>query len=369
MEAKFILSKKAVLEQYSKLKDLGADISYSYKTNRKVGNVLQELAECSDCSFSLHNIEEIGMIKIRNKIFFFPQAWNQSEIEQIIQSGVRMFVIDNEADLKELINFLNKDEDDKNKDKDKNSKEKIKVDICLRMKIQEHRIGSGKYFIYGMPARKVNSIIKELSANPSIDKIGIHIHRKSQNTSEWNIKAELEDSLADETLKRLSFAILGGGLPAEYKSYSSAVLPYIFSRIKEAGEWLAKRNIKAYIEPGRFIAAPSVRLRAEIIQVYDSIIVINCSLYNCALDTLLTNTKMLVIDELNDSNDSDNSGEGQFYLIKGNTPTRDDIFRYKVKLKHPKPGDKIVFLNAGAYSYATDFCSLQKLRTEVRKEF
>jgi len=369
MEAKFILSQKAVLEQYSKLKNLGTEISYSYKTNRKVGNVLQELAECSDCSFSLHNIEEIGMIKIRNKIFFFPQAWNQSEIEQIIQSGVRMFVIDNEADLKELINFLNKDEDDKNKDKDKNSKEKIKVDICLRMKIQEHRIGSGKYFIYGMPAGKVNSIIKELSANPSIDKIGIHIHRKSQNTSEWNIKAELEDSLADETLKRLSFAILGGGLPAEYKSYSSAVLPYIFSRIKEAGEWLAKRNIKAYIEPGRFIAAPSVKLRAEIIQVYDSIIVINCSLYNCALDTLLTNTKMLVQGELPDSDNSGSSAEGQFYLIKGNTPTRDDIFRYKVKLKHPKPGDKIVFLNAGAYSYATDFCSLQKLRTEVRKEF
>ena len=358
MEAKFILSKKAVLEQYNKLKNLGTEISYSYKTNREVGNVLQELAECSDCSFSLHNIEEIGMIKSRDKIFFFPQAWRKEEIRQIIQMGVRMFVIDNEVDLKELTDFLSKD-----------NKEKIKVDVCLRMKIQEHRIGSGKYFIYGMPAGKVNSIIKELSANPSIDKIGIHIHRKSQNTSEWNIKAELEDSLADETLKRLSFAILGGGLPAEYKSYSSAVLPYIFSRIKEAGEWLAKRNIKAYIEPGRFIAAPSVKLRAEIIQVYDSIIVINCSLYNCALDTLLTNTKMLVQGELPDSDNSGSSAEGQFYLIKGNTPTRDDIFRYKVKLKHPKPGDKIVFLNAGAYSYATDFCSLQKLRTEVRKEF
>ena len=109
MEAKFILSQKAVLEQYSKLKDLGADISYSYKTNREVGNVLQELAECSDCSFSLHNIEEIGMIKIRNKIFFFPQAWRKEEIRQIIQMGVRMFVIDNEVDLKELTDFLSKD--------------------------------------------------------------------------------------------------------------------------------------------------------------------------------------------------------------------------------------------------------------------
>ncbi len=366
MEAKFILSKKAVLEQCSKLKNLGVSISYSYKTNREVGNILQELAECPDCSFSLHNIEEIGMIKNKNKIFFFPQAWRKEEIRQIVQGGVRMFVIDNEADLKELVDFLNKNSKD---NKDKGSKEKIKVDICLRMKIQEHRIGSGKYFIYGMPAKKVNKIISELSANPLIGKIGIHIHRKSQNTSEWNIKAELEDSLADETLKKISFAILGGGLPVEYKSYSSEVLPYIFSKIKEAGEWLAKHNIKAYIEPGRFIAAPSVRLQAEIIQVYDSIIVINCSLYNCALDTLLTNTKMLVQGELPDSDNSGISAEGQFYLIKGNTPTRDDIFRYKVKLKAPKVGDKIVFLNAGAYNYATDFCSLQKLKTEVREEF
>jgi len=36
-------------------------------------------------------------------------------------------------------------------------------------------------------------------------------------------------------------------------------------------------------------------------------------------------------------------GDGKFYLIKGNSPTRDDIFRYKVKLINPKVGDKIVF--------------------------
>ncbi|MBI2046778.1 decarboxylase [Candidatus Pacearchaeota archaeon] len=290
------------------------------------------------------------MIKDKDKIFFFSQALSQDEISRIIKKHVKNFVIDNETDLKELIDFI--------------SKEKIKVNICLRMKIQEHRIGSGKYFIYGMPARKVNKIISEIKNNPFIDKIGIHIHRKSQNTSEWSIKAELEDSLTQDSLNRISLVNIGGGLPVEYKSYSSDVLPYIFSKIKEAREWLAKHNIKTYLEPGRFIAAPSVRLQAKIIQIYDSIIVLNCSLYNCALDTLLTNTKMLIDGEL-----PDNSVEGQFYLIKGNTPTRDDIFRYKVKLKAPKVGGIITFLNAGAYNYTTDFCSLQKLKTEVVEEF
>ena len=68
-----------------------------------------------------------------------------------------------------------------------------------------------------------------------------------------------------------------------------------------------------------------------------------------------------VEDELDDSDEN-----GEFYLVKGNTPTRDDIFRYKVKLKNPKEGDKIVFLNAGAYNYWCDFCSLDKLETLVR---
>ena len=57
--------------------------------------------------------------------------------------------------------------------------------------------------------------------------------------------------------------------------------------------------------------------------------------------------------------------EGDFYLIKGNSPTRDDIFRYKVKLKNPKPGDKLTFLNAGAYNYTTDFFGYKKLETVI----
>ncbi|MBL7169437.1 MAG: decarboxylase, partial [Candidatus Aenigmarchaeota archaeon] len=41
-----------------------------------------------------------------------------------------------------------------------------------------------------------------------------------------------------------------------------------------------------------------------------------------------------------------------------------DIFRYRVKLKNPKVGDKIVFLNAGGYNFTTDFCNLPKLDVE-----
>ena len=186
------------------------------------------------------------------------------------------------------------------------------------------------------------------------------MHRKSQNTSEWNILSERKDSLSHEALDRINIINFGGGLPVEYKSYTSQVLPYIFAKLREACDWLKTKNIKIYIEPGRFLAAPCIKLEAEIIQIYENNIIINTTIYNSALDTILTNTKLLVQEELKDDQ------SGQDYLIKGNSPTRDDIFRYKVKLLSPKVGDKITFLNAGAYNYSTDFFGYKKLKTIIQ---
>jgi ornithine decarboxylase len=339
MNAKFVLSKSKLLEQYNKLKELGINVSYSYKTNREVGNVLQEI---SGCDFSIHAKEEIDLIEDKSKIWFFLQAENSKEILDILNQGIKNLVVDNEIDLRTVLDVLEKNN--------------FKVNVSLRMKFQEHRIGSGKYFVYGISAVKVNGIISKIKDNSHIEKLGIHIHRKSQNTSEWDIKQELEDSLELDNLERINVINFGGGLPTIYRSYTSKVLPYIFNKIKEAVDWLKQFDVESYIEPGRFLAAPCVNLETEIIQVYGNTIVINTTIYNCALDNTLTNTKMLIERE---------SEEGNFYLVKGNSPTRDDIFRYKCKLKNPKVGDKLTFLYAGAYNYTTDFFGYKKLKTEI----
>ena len=359
MEAKFILSKSKLLEQVKTLKNLGLKISYSYKTNREVGNVLQEI---SDCDFSIHAKEEIDMIKDKSRIWFFTQAEPEEELKEILKKGIKNFVVDNEVDLERVLNVI--------------EEEKIKINLSLRMKFQEHRIGSGKYFVYGMASKKINEIIARIKDNVFIEKLGVHIHRKSQNTSEWEIKEELEDSLTKESLERIDFLNIGGGLPTKYRSYVSEVLVYIFKKITNAKEFLKEYNIETYIEPGRFFAAPCIKLETEIIQIQENNIVINTTIYNCALDTILTGTKMLIEGEFEDD-ESAPPGVPQstelrgrkFYLIKGNSPTRDDIFRYKVKLQNPKVGDKIVFLNAGAYNYTTDFFGYKKLGTEVVEGF
>ncbi|MBT5924699.1 decarboxylase, partial [Candidatus Woesearchaeota archaeon] len=55
--------------------------------------------------------------------------------------------------------------------------------------------------------------------------------------------------------------------------------------------------------------------------------------------------------------------QGEPYVIKGITPCSLDLFRYRVYLNEPKVGDKITFLNAGAYNFSTEFCDLEKLET------
>jgi|TARA_B100001964_G_C14221710_1_gene595580 ornithine decarboxylase len=341
MNPKFLLSKQILKQQVETLTNLGLKISYSYKTNREVGNLLQEISP--ETNFSIHAKEEIEMIKDKSKISFFTQAESTEELKQIIQEGITTFVVDNEIDLNNLL------------------KTNAKINLSLRMKFQEHRIGTGKYFVYGMPSKKINEIISQIKDNPNINNLGIHIHRKSQNTSEWEIQEELEDSLTKESLTRINTVNLGGGLPTKYRSYTSKVMPYIFQKLTNAKNFLDKHNIQTIIEPGRFLAAPCIKLETEIVQIYDDKIIINTTIYNCALDNTLTNTKMLIRQELNENQ------EGKHYLIKGNSPTRDDIFRYKVKLQNPKVGDKITFLNAGAYNYTTDFFGYKKLETKIEQ--
>jgi ornithine decarboxylase len=348
-DAKFILSKKVLKEQVEKLENLGLKVSYSYKTNRIVGKILQEIESGKNVDFSIHAKEEIDEIEDKRKIWFFSQAESPEEINEIITKGIRNFVVDNETDLGRLLMVI--------------EERGIEINLSLRMKFQEHRIGTGKYFVYGMPSVKINEIISKIKENKFLNQIGIHLHRKSQNTSEWEIKEEINDSLTEETFKRINFINIGGGLPSLYRSSNINNFDYIFGKIKELKNWLEEKNVSLIIEPGRFLAAPCIKLETEIIQKYDNCLILNTTIYNCALDTLLTETKMLVEGELGEE-------EGEFFLIKGNSPTRDDIFRYKVKLrKDIDVGDKVVFLNAGAYNYTTDFFGYKKLDTEIKEDF
>ena len=210
-----------------------------------------------------------------------------------------------------------------------------------------------------MRSEVINKRIRNLKGNKKLLSLGVHFHRKTQNMSEWNLKYELSNILEKDVLDMIDTVNIGGGLPADYANTNSNLLPGIFKRIDELGEWLTSVNVKLIIEPGRFIAGPAAKLSTTIIGIHEHNIIVNASVYNTDLDALIVPVKLLVKGELE-------KGVGEPYAIKGITPCSMDLFRYKVYLKNPQIGDNIIFINAGAYNFSSDFCDIEKLDTEIR---
>ena len=337
MKACFVISKKKVLGQYQEIKKYADAVSYSYKTNVDVGKILEEN---TDTMFSIHTLESLDDLKDMKRVWFFSQAWNDKDLGMLFKKGVNKFVVDNDTDLKILLDYA--------------KEKKKKLSLLLRMRLKEHTVHTGKHFVYGFYSGRVNELLPELRKNKNIERLGIHFHRKTQNVSEWDLKEELEDTILH--WDKIDIVNIGGGLPAEYKNYSQGVLKGIFEKIAELKKWLNKQGIKMVIEPGRFIAASPVRLETEILNVIENNVIINCSVYNSSMDTFVAHIRLIVEGE---------KENGRAYTIKGCTPDSMDIFRYKVFLEKPKKGGKIIFLNAGAYNYASDFCNLPKLETAV----
>lgn len=344
-KAKFILSKTKVIEQYNKVKSFADIVSYSSKTNTDATPILEKN---TDSMFTLHFINELKHVKDKSRVIFLAQAWTQEQIQKLIDLGITWFAVDNETDLNTFIDFLEKNT--------------IKINLLLRIKLKENTLKTERYFVFGMKSEVINRRLREINKNEKIknkiENLGIHFHRKTQNMCEWNLRYEISEILEEDVLQSISFVNMGGGLPSEYANTNIDVLPGIFEKIIEFRGWLQKHNIKLIIEPGRFVCAPAVKLVTTIIGIHENNIIVNASVYNSDTDAFVVPVKLLVENELS-------KREGDPYVIKGITPCSMDLFRYRVYLKNPKVGDELVFINAGAYNFTTDFCDLDKLETEI----
>ena len=338
---RFLLSKSKLLEQYSKVKELAGNVSYSVKTNPTVAEVLEKN---TGSWFTIHSTRYLDTINDMNRVWFVGQAWNNNDINFLFEKGLKSFIVDNERDLEILIESI-----------EKNNK---KINLLLRMKMKEYTIRTERHFVYGMYSKQINNLIPKLRNNPHIEKLGVHFHRKTQNISEWSLKEEVSEVLNEETLKAIDIINIGGGLPVDYRNYTVDNHDYIFEEIRKFKEWINEYGIQMFIEPGRFIAAPCIKLETEIIAIYENNIIVNCSVYNSAMDTFVAHIRLLVENEMENN-------QGERFTIKGFTPDSTDVFRYRVYLNKPKVGDKIIFLNAGAYTYSTDFLSLEKPETVI----
>ncbi len=332
--AHFTLNKDVALDQYAQVEEQADIVSFSSKTNPLVTKVLEEN---TNSWFSIHTFSELNNVQDKTRVLFFAQGWTPDSVRYLLEQGITRFVVDNENDLVVLLENLDR-----------------RIVLFLRVKLQEFTIKTERYYVFGMSSEVVSKRILTIN-NPDIE-IGIHFHRKTQNMSEWNLQYQLRQMFSDEVINKIKYVNIGGGLPVQYANTNMDVIDSIKKQISHLKEWLNQRNILLVIEPGRFIAAPSGKLVTKIVAIHEDTIIVDASVYNTDMDALIVPVKLLVEGEME-------RGESKQYVVKGITPCSLDLFRYRVYLPEKKVGDELVFLNAGAYNFSSDFCDLRKLET------
>lgn len=330
--AKFILSKSEVWNQYKKASELG-EVWYNFKTNPEVGKIL-ETKGVKLVTSSKQSLREINNYKNTTYII---QGDSKEQLKEIVNLGIESFVVDNENDLDRVLGVY----DD--------------IELMLRIKVREHTVYTGKYFVYGIPWQRAAELLNEIN----VKKLGVHFHRKTQNIGEWDLKKYFE-MFVEKIGDKIDFFNIGGGLPVEYVN-SKPNIDVIFGKIRAFGEYLKEQGLDLVLEPGRFLAAPAVRLETIVLNAYEKNLILDASIYNAAMDTYLFHVRLPVIGE---------TESGFEYLLKGHSPDSLDIFRYRVFFpEEKKVGDKIVFKNAGAYSFHTDFADLPRVEYEIVDKF
>ena len=281
MKPEFILSKSVVLKQYNKVKEHCSIVSYSSKTNPLVTSVLEEN---NDCWFSIHLKNELKNVKDKSRVLFLAQAWTVQEVASLVSLGINKFAVDNEQDLETLLVYLGKSD--------------VMITLFLRLKLKEHTLRTEKYFVFGMSSSTINEKVRTLIDHPNISALGVHFHRKTQNMAEWNYQYEISSALDNDVLEKIKFMNIGGGLPSEYANTNVKVVSGIFNKIDLLKEWLLEKKINLIIEPGRFIAAPAVKLVTTIVGKHSNNLIVNASVYNTDMDALIVPVKLLVEGEL-----------------------------------------------------------------------
>ncbi len=351
--SEFVLSKRVVLEKFNEVSSIADIVSYSSKTNPFVTGVLEK---ATASMFSIHFVNELVHVQDLSRVIFLLQATSFDQLNYLFNNGVTWFVVDNVYDLNTVYDFIDKTD--------------AKINLFLRYKLKEHTLRTEKYYVFGMTSKTIVEnieLIKKKYSN-NILKLGLHMHRKTQNQFEWNLKDELVDSFSG-VFDKLDVINIGGGLPSVYANTNSNVINVIKRKIIDLKIYLNSKGLSLMIEPGRFISAPAVILKTRIVGVHDSTLVVDASVYNSDLDALIVPVKLRVLGEIDKSVYLKNKSNYFAYTVKGITPCSMDIFRYRVYLTKKSVNDSLIFLNAGAYNFYSDFCDLNRIPTMVQEDF
>ncbi|MFA6227438.1 MAG: hypothetical protein WC631_03105 [Candidatus Paceibacterota bacterium] len=359
----FVVDKVSLIDLIKEVKfSLIGEIAYSHKTNPEDGILEVILAE--GCSLLISSVEELEKVAIKkgykkDKIIFQSPSLTREQYKKIRQFGVSRFSVDSIQQLEILLEdiaigaFL-----------------EVLVRINTGVKVSNAELPYSSDSFLGFHISEVMPIFDKLNILRKKNKIklGIHNHLLSQNTFIDMWEKNL-DSIVDFTgkLKKdgviLDSIDLGGGYPVAYH-HSVPEVKDIAKVIKAKCEKIRSlyKDIKFVFEPGRKLVAEVVTLVTKVTQtktfLNEKVAILNCSLYNGAMDTLIVGLYLPV--EKVSLKATVGNEKLESYFIRGCTPDSLDVFSKNVKLPNLKIGDFLAFLYAGAYSFSSDFISLKK---------
>jgi diaminopimelate decarboxylase len=167
-----------------------------------------------------------------------------------------------------------------------------------------------------------------------------------EDVSDWKAKFEMLSKLP-----ALDVIDIGGGMPI---SYDNGNFDTIIGIICDGVKRLKAKRVIA--EPGRFIVGPACSLVTRVELVDNGNAVLNCSVYNVHIDTIIADLILpcRVLGKQSPSTE---------YKLLGSSLCNLDVFDKKAKLPKLSEGDVIVFDKAGAYSFSSDFGSGSVIKT------
>jgi len=356
----FVLNKKQLQDTIENIKKLlPGEILYSFKTNSHP--FIMKTVASKGCGFLLSSMEEaqklINDYGINPEIILFQSpSLTEKQFRKIKLLGISRFVIDSWKQLELITSSL----------RGFAEKPELLVRINTGVKINEPELSYSCDSYLGFPLTEAGKVFEHLNEmkNKDLITLGLHNHLLSQNTylETWKTNLNVISDYVQELKNKgigLDIVDFGGGYPIEYSTpvLSLEELSRLISNTTEKIKTIYP-NIRFIFEPGRKVVGESISLMAQVVHekkfLDHNIAILDCSVYNASLDTLIVNLHLMAKKIEADKEECED------YVLRGSTPDSLDVFSKKVSLPKLSSGDHIVFMHAGAYAFWSDFISLKK---------
>ncbi len=314
------------------------EVFYAVKANRHLEILKTLLSE--GCGFDVASMNEVricmGIGCPPGKIAFSNPIKSPSEIREAYKLGVRLFSADSEAEIRKLSELA------------------PGSDIYIRLAVSNEGSVWPLTRKFGVERPEAVSLLSQ-AVHLGLNPVGLTFHVGSQclNPENWekaiDACAEVFTAARREGIK-LKLLNLGGGLPALEAMTQPPSIEEIGRRVVGRIERHFSRDVRVLIEPGRHMVATSGTLVASVIGEAE-----RRGEHWIYLDAGVYNGLMEIHEKFPYEVRTEHpSREKRSYVMAGPTCDSVDVIFKSIVLPKVELGDRILFMNAGAYTTGYD---------------